>query len=378
MQIKAVLGFAITIFALAVIVGVALAVFNRQRGRKTQPGVILAIVGIVGIAVILPLNAGLVLVQPNEVGVVFRQTAQGDDALLDPLQPGLSWVVPFVDQVVVYDAGQRSVTMASSSEETIGETVHAPVRAISADGQVINIDVTVIYRIDRTQVNDIHRNWRGGFEESFIIPQTRSEVRNAISGYGAEEIYSGGRVQLEAQAAEELSAKLAREGFLLTDFLVRDISFSPEFTDAIERKQIAEQDAQQAAFRVQQAEQEAEQARVEARGRSDSAVIAAEGNAQATVIEAQAEAEGLTKINAVLAENPNLIQWQYVNQLGDQVSLMLLPSDNPFLFDLDQLMEQAGTEQVSPTPAPSATVEPAPAEEATEEAPADGEGDTTP
>jgi regulator of protease activity HflC (stomatin/prohibitin superfamily) len=374
MAIKAVLGIFITLFALAVIGGLGLAVFNRQRGRKTRPGVIVAIIGIIGIAIILPLNAGLVLVQPNEVGVVFRQTAQGDAALLEPLQPGLSWVVPFVDQVVVYDAGQRSVTMASSSEETIGETVHAPVRAISADGQVINLDVTVIYRIDRTQVNEIHRNWRGGFEDGFIIPQTRSEMRNAVSGYGAEEIYSGGRVQLEAQAAEELGTKLNREGFLLTDFLVRDISFSPEFTDAIERKQIAEQDAQQAAFRVQQAQQEAEQARVEARGRSDSVVIAAEGNAQATVIEAEAEAEGLAKINTVLAENPNLIQWQYVNQLGDQVSLMLLPSDSPFLFDLDQLMEQAGMEPASPTPAPQPTAVPAP----TEEAPAEGEGDTTP
>jgi regulator of protease activity HflC (stomatin/prohibitin superfamily) len=361
MAIKAVIGFLIAAGVLAVIGGIGLMVINRQRGRKAQPGVVIAAIGAVIVLVLLPLNAGLVLVQPNEVGVVFRQTARGDAALLEPLQPGLSWVLPFVDQVIIYDVGQQSVTMASEAENaTSGQ---GPVRAISSDGQVINLDVTVIYRIDPTAINEIHRNWRGAFEDGYVVPQARSEVRNAVSGYGAEEIYSGGRAQLEAQATEELRQALEREGLLLTDFLVRDISFSPEFTDAIERKQIAQQDAQQAAFRVQQAEQEAEQARVEAQGQADSAVIAAEGEAQSTVLRAQAEAEALDLVNEVLAENPSLIQWRYINELGDQVRLIVLPSNSPFLFDIQQLMEEAGAEQVSeplPTPAPTAEPEATP------------------
>jgi regulator of protease activity HflC (stomatin/prohibitin superfamily) len=356
MAIKAVIGFFIAVGVLAVIGGIGLMVINRQRGRKAQPGTVIVAIGAVVVIVLLPLNAGLVLVQPNEIGVVFRQTASGDAALLEPIQPGLSWVLPFVDQVIIYDVGQQSVTMASAQE---GGSTQGPVRAISSDGQVINLDVTVIYRIDPAQINEIHRNWRGGFEDGYVVPQARSEVRNAISGYGAEEIYSGGRAALEAQATEELRQALAREGLLLTDFLVRDISFSPEFTDAIERKQIAEQAAQQAAFRVQQAEQEAEQARVEAQGQADSAVIAAEGEAQSTVLRAQAEAEALDLVNEVLAENPSLIQWRYINQLGDQVRLIVLPSNSPFLFDIQQLMQEAGAEQVNePLPTPAPTVEP--------------------
>lgn len=357
MAIKAVIGLLIAVGVLAAIGGIGLAVINRQRGRKARPGIVIAVIGAIAVLVLLPLNAGLVLVEPNEVGVVFRQTASGDAALLEPLQTGLSWVLPFVDQVIIYDVGQQSVTMASE-EENIA-SAQAPVRAISADGQVINLDVTVIYRIDPARVNAIHRNWRGGFEDGYVVPQARSQVRNAVSEYGAEEIYSGGRAQLEAQAAEETRIALAEEGLLLTDFLVRDISFSPEFTDAIERKQIAQQDAQQAAFRVQQAEQEAEQARVEAQGRADSAVIAAEGEAQSTVLRAQAEAEALDLVNEVLAENPSLIQWRYINELGDQVRLIVLPSNSPFLFDIQQLMEEAGADQVSePLPTPAPTTEP--------------------
>lgn len=352
MAVKAVLGFFITVFALAIIGGIGLAVVNNQRGRKTRPGVIIAIIGVIGVLIIAPLNAGLVLIEPNESGVVFRTVSSGDDALLAPLQPGLRWVVPFIDQVIVYDVGQQSVTMASAAEGA--QVTHSPVRAISSDGQVINLDVTIIYRIDRAKVNEVHRNWRGSYLDGFIVPQARSEVRDAISQYGAEEIYSGGRAQLESEVTEELRGKLEREGFLLSDFLVRDISFSPEFTDAIERKQIAEQDAQQAAFRVQQAEQEADQRRVEAQGEADAAVIAAEGEAQAIVVQAEAESEALSLVNEVLAENPSLIQWRYVNELSDQVELILLPSNSPFLFDLESLM--GGTSSTDSTTTRTPTV----------------------
>jgi len=352
--VKGILGLLVSLGALAVIAGIALAIFNTSRGRKARPGVILAIVGVIVAMVIGTLNAGLVLVQPNERGVVFRQTASGDDALLDPLQPGLSWVVPFVDQVIIYDIARQSVDMAGSGTESEGR---GAVRAISADGQVVNVDVTVVYRVDPTDVNNVYRNWRNNFVDGFIVPQARSEVRNAISNFSADQIYSGGRTQLETEINQSLMEVLSAEGFELVDLLIRNIEFSEEFASAIEQKQIADQEAQRAAFRVQQAQQEAEQARVEARGRADSAVIAAEGEAQAILARAEAEAEALRMINEVLSQNPNLIQWQYINELGDQVQLVIIPSNSPFLFDLEQLMQQAGATQGAPV-APSNPVPP--------------------
>jgi regulator of protease activity HflC (stomatin/prohibitin superfamily) len=353
MAIKTVVGIVITLLVLGMIGGVALAVVNSTRGRKMRSGVIVAVISLIAAVLLGTLNAGLVLVQPNEVGVVFRQTASGDAALREPLQAGLSWVLPFVDQVIIYDVGQQSVTMSGVADTDVnGRTA---VRATSSDGQVINLDVTVIYRIDPSQINFVHRNWRGGFLDAFIVPQTRSEVRDAVSQYSAEEIYSGGRATLEAQVTQSLGQKLDREGFILTDFLVRNIAFSQEFTDAIEQKQIAQQQAQQAAFRVDQARQEAEQARVEAQGRADSAAIEADGEARSITIKAAAQADALNQINQVLSQNPELIQWQYVNTLGDNVRLIIIPSNSPFLFDIQQLMEQAGAQEVStPLPTPTA------------------------
>lgn len=364
---KALLTFFIGAFIVSALAGLGLIATNSARGRPIRLGVTLVIIGAVGAVVLIPLNAGLWLIQPDQVGVRFRVTGSGEAALLDPLQPGLSWVVPFIDEVETYDTSRQSLTMADSSEATEGQTITSSgVRAISSDGQAITVDVTVIYTIDPTRINEIHRNWRDTYGEGFIVPQTRSEVRNAISEYGAEEIYSGGRAALEAQITDELTNKLKREGFILNDVLIRNISFSAEFTDAIERKQIAEQDAQRAVFLVQQAEQEAQQARVEAQGQADSAVIAAEGEAKSIIIRAEAESEALELINEVLAENPNLIQWQYINQLGDQVELVIIPSNSPFLFDLEQLLAETGADvSVEPVPTPR----PAPETE--------GEGEST-
>lgn len=361
MAITAALTFLTSLFVLALLGGIGLIVVNSARQQPTRVGVTAAVIGLVGALITFPLNSGLVLIQPNEIGVVFRQTASGDAALREPLQTGLKWVVPFVDQVIIYNVGQQNVDMVGNAEAVQSVQARPAVRAISKDGQQITIDVTIIFRVDAIKVNEVHRNWRSTYIDSFILPQARSEVRNAVSQYGAEEIYSGGRAALETQISDALRVQLATEGFLLTDVLVRDISFSEQFTEAIEQKQIAEQQAQQAAFRVQQAQQEAEQARVEAQGKADSAVIAAEGDAQATVLKAQAESEGLRLINEIIAQNPNLIQYQYISRLGDNVRLIIVPSNTPFLFNMQELLDQAGVETTTgPIPTPA---EPAPSDQ---------------
>ena len=66
---------------------------------------------------------------------------------------------------------------------------------------------------------------------------------------------------------------------ILVDFVLRDIHFSEEYAVAVEQKQIAEQQAQQAKFVVESKKQEAEQARQVAQGQADAAVIAAQGQA---------------------------------------------------------------------------------------------------
>ena len=119
----------------------------------------------------------------------------------------------------------------------------------------------------------------------------------------------------------------------ITDILA---GLSAEYATSVEQKQIAEQQAQQAAFVVEQRRQEAQQAVETAKGQADASVIAAEGAAKARLIEAQAEADALKLIEEALANNPELLTYQYISKLAPNISAMLLPSNAPFVFTLPE------------------------------------------
>lgn len=78
-----------------------------------------------------------------------------------------------------------------------------------------------------------------------------------------------------------------------------------------------------APFITAQKKQEAEQARIAAQGRADSVVI-----------EAKAEAEALTVVATALRQNPNILQYEYIKKLAPNVSVMMVPSGQDFLYTL--------------------------------------------
>ena len=89
------------------------------------------------------------------------------------------------------------------------------------------------------------------------------------------------------------------------DFIIRNITFSPEYAASVEQKQVAEQKAQQAVFVVEQRRNETEQARQVAQGQADAVVIQAKSAADARVLQAQAEAQALQLIEEALKNNDN-------------------------------------------------------------------------
>jgi regulator of protease activity HflC (stomatin/prohibitin superfamily) len=202
------------------------------------------------------------------------------------------------------------------------------VRARTKDGQEVFIDASVIYAVDPAKVTALHVAWQDRYEVGVVRPLSRGIMRDTASQYGVEEIVSSKRAEMEVLITQELSSKLADNDLVLVDFVLRDIHFSEEYAAAVEQKQIAEQQAQQAAFVVEQRRQEAEQARVTAQGNADAAIIAAEGRAQATVLQAQAEAESLELIGATLEDNPEVLSFRYIDKLSPNVEVIYLPSDS--------------------------------------------------
>jgi regulator of protease activity HflC (stomatin/prohibitin superfamily) len=320
------------IAVIAMLVLVVLRSSRQQPIKGMTTGLILAIV----VALLLnTISAGLVFINPQERGVVVSAIAP-KGYREQALQPGLRWIVPFAESVEYYQISKQTYTMsiAPTEGQVVGDD---SISARTSDGQEVLIDASVIFAIDPEKVIDVHIAWQIRYITDLVRPLSRGVIRDAVAQFRVDQVYSTKRDEMKEQMESDMAVLMSDNGLLLSDFVLRNITFSPEYAASVEQKQIAEQLAQQAAFVVQQREQEAEQARKTAQGQADAAVIEAKGQAEARLIQAEAEKKALELIAAALAMNPDLLNYEYIQKLAPGIQVMLVPNENPYLLPLPSL-----------------------------------------
>ena len=307
---------------------------QAARGQKMKNGRTLIIIVLASALVLTTLSAGLVFIEPHDRGVVISAIA-AKGYRETPLQPGLRWIVPFVERVVRYPVSRQTYTMSIAVFEGDIQGDDS-ITARTAVGQEIFVDASVFYQVNPNKVVDIHILWQDRYSSDLVRAQSRGIIRDAVSQFNVEQVISNKRFELVAYINEELGIKFEENGLTLVDFVLRNITFSPEYAASVEQKQIAEQEAKRAAFVVDQKKEEAKQVIETAKGDSQAAVIASEGRAEARLIEAQAEADALSLIQEAIANNPELLTYQYITKLAPNISAMLLPSESPFVFQIPE------------------------------------------
>jgi len=328
---------------------VVLTAVVASRGRNVKVAITFLMITLVAAIILSTLGAGMVFIPPDERGVVisavsplgYREQA---------LQPGLRWIIPFFENVITYPIHNQTYTMSIAPNEGQVQGDDS-ITARTADGQEIFVDASVIYAIDPTQVVQVHITWQDRYADDLVRPLVRGIIRDMVSQYGVEEVVSSQRVAMASEISDELAVQLSANGLIMVSFIMRNITFSPEYAASVEQKQVAEQQAQQAFFVVESKKQEAEQVRQTAQGAADAVVIRAQGDAdaliisataeaQARVIQAEAEAEALGLIADALRGNPDLLLYQYITRLAPGIQVMLVPNDNPYLLTLPSLPNQ--------------------------------------
>jgi regulator of protease activity HflC (stomatin/prohibitin superfamily) len=322
-----------------------LALIRAGRNQNTKGIGSAALFALIAAAVLTLLGAGLVYVESTERGVV--KTIRAGGVRQDALGPGLHWILPIVEQAVTYSISNQTYTMSAAAQEGQIQGDDS-IRARTKDGQEIILDASVIYQIDPNKVVPLHITWQNRYQDGIVRPEARGIIRDAVSQYGVEEVVSTKRAEMVQTISDELNKSMAENNLHLVDFVLRDIHFSEAYAQAVEQKQIAEQQAQQARLTVEQKKQEAEQARQVAQGQADAAVIAAQGAAEAQIIQADAQAQANELIGQSLQQNPEILQYQYILKLAPSVQTIFLPSGNQFILPLPNTTTPA-------TPVPTTT-----------------------
>jgi regulator of protease activity HflC (stomatin/prohibitin superfamily) len=171
----------------------------------------------------------------------------------------------------------------------------------SSDIQEVTMKYTVNYQISSANAMTIYKTIGTDYYNNIIVPNITESVKTEVAKYSAEALVSD-RSALSRAIQENLTTRLAAYNIIVVSASIEDMDFTVAFTDAVEAKQVAEQNKLKA-------QTEAEQKVIEAEAAAN--VRKTQADAEAYEIRVKAEAEA--GANKLLAESITqaLIDYKY-------------------------------------------------------------------
>ena len=174
------------------------------------------------------------------------------------LESGVHFINPF-SRVVKIDNRTQKAT--------------AELSAFSSDIQEVSVNYTINYCIDKKNAQNLYKTVGLSYLDTVISPKVIEDVKTVMARYTAENLVSS-RTEV-AQAIEELLIRdLAKYNIQVVATSIENLDFTDAFTDAVEAKQVAEQNR----WKTQT---EAETQVIKAKAEADVKLIEAEATAQA-------------------------------------------------------------------------------------------------
>ena len=139
--------------------------------------------------------------------------------------------------------------------------------AISEETQPVYAVVTLNYRVSDQAVQELYTDVGSTFFDKVVAPRVFQVFKNETVKFKSVAV-APNREQIRQAVQLELDRQLDGFSIDVVDFLINDLDFPTEFTEAIERKQVATQDALAARQKVEQSKAEAQQEIERARGQA--------------------------------------------------------------------------------------------------------------
>jgi Membrane protease subunits, stomatin/prohibitin homologs len=276
----------------------------KDKAGNFSPFKLILTIFVVILAVIF-LGSSFVVIPAGHTGVALT-FGKVEDVVL---QEGLHFKVPFVQKIVVVD--NRIVKLDVNTE------------AFSKDLQTITTVVAVNYHVGKENSQTLYKNVGMGFEEVLITPAVNEVLKAVTAKYTAVELVSS-RAEVSMLLDEGLNEKMNAYGIFINELNIINWDFSEEYINAVEAKQVAEQN-------LIKTRTEQEQALVIANTEAQKRVIAAEAEANEIKVLAQANAESNRIITESISEL--LIKYQTVSKWDGKLPTVMSGSDN-MLIDI--------------------------------------------
>jgi regulator of protease activity HflC (stomatin/prohibitin superfamily) len=251
----------------------------------------------------LLISAGIVIVPSGMAGVRVSQTK---GTLAGTLYPGVHFVMPLVERVEFFNTRDQLFTTgiaedarADSPEEskkggTKGEAPHAEALHVQAkEGLSLGLAITVRYQIDPKRLDYIEANLPRPLEKEIVPPVVATAWRELVPNYTVREVFSAKREEVRQRSAEMIRKRLAADGIVVKEVMLRDIELPQEYAKGLESLLLKEQENDRMGVETEIHQKQVKIAEADADAAKVQEVKQAEGQAAVRVLQAKGEADAM-------------------------------------------------------------------------------------
>ncbi len=279
------------------------AIVLGKASRKRNFNIVGAVVGLVGVVLI--------------VGSCFSTVPTGHTGILTTFGKVEDATLP--NGVNVHAPWQNVITMSNKEQKDSGKGV-----AFSKDIQEVSYSYTIQHTLQPNAVPTLYKNVGTEYFDIVVSPAVNAIIKTYIGKANAESLIVN-REAITADVNREAALIGDRYGLNLT-VIIDNFDFTDVFTNAVEAKQVAEQEKLRAQTEQEKLTMEAEQKAARDK-------IEAESSAAIAKINAEADLE-VQKINADAAE--------YAGQKEAAVNQAIAASLTPELVSYYEIMQWNG------------------------------------
>jgi regulator of protease activity HflC (stomatin/prohibitin superfamily) len=206
------------------------------------------------------------------------------------LYPGIHIVTPLVDSVAIFDTREQVYsTVASQTAKQKGDVLTVQAR----EGLNIGLAVSVRYRLEPKRLDSIHTNLPQPVGEEVVAPVVATIYRQLAPNYMTREIFATKREELRTKAAEAITSRLASDGIIVREVLLRDLQLPAEYAKGLEGLLLKEQENERLGTEQEIKGKQVKIAELEAEAQKARDVKQAEAQAQVRVLQAKAESDAM-------------------------------------------------------------------------------------
>jgi len=214
------------------------------------------------------------------------------------LYPGVHLVTPLVDSVELYDTREQVYTTAASpaakAQGPASPAAQPEVLTVQArEGLNIGLAVSVRYRLDSHRLSYIHANLPRAVGDEVVAPTVATIYRQLAPNYITREIFATKREELRSAAANAITSRLASDGIIVREVLLRDLKLPEEYAQGLEGLLLKEQENERLGTETEIKQKHVKIAELEAEAQKSRDVKQAEAQAQVRVLQAKAEADSM-------------------------------------------------------------------------------------